>query len=244
MSSNISPDISIFIISWMGQHENAAVIANQLNDIKDQVSIIYSDPDPEYSLKVSCKSIKRSNELFFGDKFKACLDNCAGENLLLIHADCKCNNWINLIKKYDKAIKQLGNLGVWSPLVDFTKLDLKAVSLLSINNSYYEVCCQIDGQVLGLSKAIQNRMKLADYQFNIYGWGIGRMIACFALSINQLLIVDKSIQVEYPKTKGYCEPDARDQRDLFLRQLTVSEKIFSELIHSHMMILRVPNEIK
>ena len=186
MAINISPDIHIFIISWKGQHENATFIANQLNDISDQVSIVYSDPDPEYTLKTRYRLIRRSNDLFWGDKFKACLDSCESENLLIIHADCKYNNWVNLVNNYDKAIKEISNLGVWSPEINFTFFVPELISLFTIDNTDYEIVCYIDGIVFGFSKIIQNRMKLASYQDNKFGWCIDRMIACFALSINKL----------------------------------------------------------
>jgi len=233
VAKNISPDIHIFIISWEGQHENATLIANQLNDINDQVSIVYSDPDPEYTFQVRCKLIKRSNELFWGNKFKACLDNCESENLLIIHADCKCNTWFNLVNKYDEAIRKLSNLGVWSPQINFTSFVPKLVSLFAINNTDYEIVCYIDGIVFGFSKNIQKRMGLASYQDNKFGWSIDRMIACFALSINKLLIIDKSIQVEHPKNRGYDASDAKKQGDLFLEQLSTPEKIYNKLITSY-----------
>jgi hypothetical protein len=233
MAKIISPDIHIFIISWKGHHENATLIANQLNDINDQVSIVYSDPVPEYTFQVRCKLIKRSNELFWGDKFKACLDNCESENLLIIHADCKCNTWFSLVNKYDEAIRKISNLGVWSPQTNFTPFELKLVSLFAINNTDYEIVCFIDGIVFGFSKNIQNRMRLAIYQDNKFGWSIDRMIACFALSINKLLIIDKSIQVEHPKNTGYDASDAKKQEALFLEQLSTPEKIYNKLITSY-----------
>jgi hypothetical protein len=233
MTINISPDIHIFIISWKGQHENATFIANQFNDINNQVSIVYSDPDPEYAFSVGCKLIKRSNELFFGDKFKACLDNCESENLLIIHADCKCKNWVNLVNNYDKAIKEISNLGVWSPEINFTFFVPELISLFAINNTDLEIVCYIDGIVFGFSKTIQNRMILASYQDNKFGWCIDRMIACFALSINKLLIIDKSIQVEHPKNRGYEASNAKKQGDFFLEQLSNSEKIYNKLMQSY-----------
>jgi hypothetical protein len=234
MVINFSPDIHIFIISWKGHHKNATFIANQLNDINDQVSIVYSDPDPKYNFKASCKLIKRSNDLFWGDKFKACLDNCESENMLIIHADCKYNDWINLVIKYDKAIKKIPNLGVWSPKINYTFFSTELTSLFTVDNTNYEIVCYLDGIVFGLSKIIQNRMNLARYQDNKFGWGIDRMIACCALSMNKLLIIDKSIQVEHPKNSGYDRSDARKQHDFFLNgQLSNSEKVLNKLIQRY-----------
>ena len=234
MIINFSPDIHIFIISWKGHHKNATFIANQLNDINDQVSIVYSDPDPKYNFKASCKLIKRSNDLFWGDKFKACLDNCESENMLIIHADCKYNDWINLVIKYDKAIKKIPNLGVWSPKINYTFYSTELTSLFTVSNPDYEVVCYIDGIVFGFSKIIQNRMRLVSYQDNKFGYWIDRLIACFALSTNKLLITDKSIQVQHPKSKGYSASDAQKQGEVFLNeQFSPSEKVLNKLIQSY-----------
>jgi hypothetical protein len=233
MTSNISASVQIFIISWKGQHENAELIANQLNSINNQVSIVYSDPNPNFTFETKCRLIKRSNELFWGDKFKACLDHCDSENLLIIHADCECNNWLGLVNNYSKAIKEISNLGVWSPEINFTFFTTELTSLFLINTSSYEIVCYIDGIVFGISKLIQNRMKLANYQDNKFGWCIDRMFASFALSMNKLLIVDKSVKVNHPKLRGYESSEAKKQGNSFLEQLSTSEKIYDKLTQSY-----------
>ena len=79
----------IFIISWSGQHENAYFIAEQIFKKNKNLCIIYSDPDPEFVLDAPCRVVKRPNELFWADKFKACLDTAGSEGMLVIHADCQ-----------------------------------------------------------------------------------------------------------------------------------------------------------
>ena len=232
MTINISSDLHVFIISWEGQHENALNIANQLNDIRDMVSIVYSDPDDSFIFKADRKPIKRPNNLYWGDKFKACLDLCNHDNLLIIHGDCKSNGWIHVVESYDRAIKSINNLGVWAPLVDHTFFDLKKTSIAKFIDTNYEIVCYIEGIVFGFSRAIQNRMKLASYEKNIFGWGIDRMIACSALVNNQLLIVDKSIKIEHPKHKGYDAKSALEMGNLFIRQLSLLEFIQNILINS------------
>lgn len=241
---NISPNIHVFIISWQGHHENAAFIANQLLDIQDQVSIIFSDPDPLMSFDAKCRLIHRPNELFFGDKFKACLDNSIGDHLLIIHADCKTINWLNLVYSYHKAINQITNLGVWSPEVNYTFFGKEITSLYRFQNNDYEIVCYIDAIIFGISKSIQNRMKLADFRSNKFGWSIDRMIASHALSTNKLLVLDKSVQVQHSKSRGYDQIEAEKQGILFLRQLSMSEKIYDKLLQSYMTLNIIKKEKK
>lgn len=242
MLTNISPNIQIFIISWQGHHENAAFIANQLIDIQDQVSIVYSDPDPKKSYDVKCRQIQRSNELFFGDKFKACLDYSNSDHLLIIHADCKTTNWLNLVHSYNKAINQITNLGVWSPEINNTFFSKEITSLYAIQNTYYEIVCYVDAIIFGISKSIQNRMKLADFNHNKFGWSIDRMIAAYALSINQFLVLDKSIQIQHSKHRGYDGVEADKQGIYFLKQLSKAEKIHDKLLQSHMRLNHIKNK--
>jgi hypothetical protein len=75
-------------------------------------------------------------------------------------------------------------------------------------------------------------MHLINYQISKFGWGIDRIMACHALSINKFLIVDKSIQVEHPKGRGYSALEAREEAVEFLKQLTISEKIYARLVQS------------
>ena len=233
MNLKIKSDIHVCIVSWKGTHDNASFIANQLSSINDHVSIIYSDPNPEYSPKVSCRLIKRPNELFWSDKFKACLNASECEHLLVIHADCKYLNWLDLVCKYDEAIQKISNLGIWAPEVSFTPYSLDIISIYTINNTHYEIVCFIDALVFGFSKAIQSRMHLINYQNNKYGWGIDRIMACHALSINKFLIVDKSIQVEHPEVRGYSALEAKEEMIEFLMQLSLSERIYARLIQSY-----------
>jgi hypothetical protein len=233
MTINITSDLHVFIISWEGQHENALNIASQLNDISDKVSIVYSDPDDSFTFKADPRAVKRPNNLYWGDKFKTCLDLCNHDNLLIIHGDCISNHWGNVVEGYDKAIRNFNNLGVWSPIVDYTLFDLKKTSIARFIDTNYEIVCYIDGIVFGISKAIQNRMKRASYEQNKFGWAIDRMIACSALVNNELLIIDKSLKIEHPNKRGYDEKIAYEQENLFIRQLNLSEIIQNRLIHSY-----------
>lgn len=78
IDSGGGPSLHVMVISWPGQHENAVRIANELAGCAEHVSIVYSDPDPQLEPRAACELIRRPNHLFFGDKFKACVDFCRG----------------------------------------------------------------------------------------------------------------------------------------------------------------------
>ena len=66
--------IHTFVISWFGKHENADSIVKAVAQTSTYVSVIYSDPNIDVLPQFSCQAIRRPNDLFFGDKFRACLE--------------------------------------------------------------------------------------------------------------------------------------------------------------------------
>ena len=68
------PKLHIFIVSWAGQHNKAILIANHLDGIFDKLTIVYSDPNPDFEFNFNGHLIRRPDSLFWSDKFKTCLD--------------------------------------------------------------------------------------------------------------------------------------------------------------------------
>lgn len=58
-----------------------------------RTTIIYSDPDSELSLPASCETVRVSNDWFWGGKFKASLDVCEADLMLVIQGDVSCHDW-------------------------------------------------------------------------------------------------------------------------------------------------------
>lgn len=217
--------IQAYVISWSGQHENAIHIASKLNTVLNKVSIVYSDPDEDFVPNASCKLIKRSNELFWGDKFKACVDTCDAELLLIIRADCTCENWALLAKKCMIAFETNESIGVWAPKIENTPLNIVLTKVSEIKDTSLSVVTNTDGIVFCLSNPIKERMRKADYSNNIYGLGINSMFCAAAFVQNKLVVVDDSILVAHDPTSDYPNGNANRQKIDFLEQLSPTEKV-------------------
>ena len=130
----------LFIISWEGQHEKAISIAKSIFSATNQISIVYSDPNSDLTLDVDCQCIRRPNELFWGDKFKACLDVCNSDLMVVIHADCDCEDWSFLVHKCRSAMDQNPIIAVWAPLIDWTQWNIHRTRLYEIRYHFVYRC--------------------------------------------------------------------------------------------------------
>lgn len=226
--------MNVFIISWFGQHEKAALIAEKILLVCKKVSILYSDPDPDFVFVTSCKLIKRPNELFWEDKFKSCLDNAGNEGILVIHADCICEDWGGLVKRCFDINSNNNEIGVWSPHTTGSPYELNVSGILKINDSELILSARTDGIIFYLSPAIVNRMQQSTYGENKYGWGIAALFCAAAHVLNKLIIIDTSVKVLHPQGKrGYNENEAKLTRAKFLSQFSLQERIAYELLQSH-----------
>lgn len=225
--------LHVFVVSWAGQHDNAVAVADEVNNVADKVSIVYSDPDPARTLSSHADLIKRPNELFWGDKFRACLDACNADFMLVIHADCSCDDWAALVRKCRSALSKNPQVGVWTPLIDGTFLNIPRMQIVSIKPASLSIVAQTDAIVFALSSPVIARMKRADYSGNIYGWGIDDMAAAYAFSHNKLVVGDSSVGVTHPRSRGYSTRDAIAQKTEFLKQLTLAEVVQHRLLRSY-----------
>lgn len=217
----------IYIISWLGQHENAKRIAEELETSSHKVTIVYSDPDPGLGINAACDLIRRPNHLYWGDKFQACLQECkSGADILVIHADCECNDWLHLTKTCREAVNAWPMIGVWSPQIDYVPWDLGIVTIGPLTGTKMNVVVRTDGIVFYLAPSIVKRMKAANYRENIYGWGIEWMFVCAAYCNGMIAVIDTSIQVRHPRTDNtYPRAHAHQQLGAFMQQLTLPEEV-------------------
>ena len=219
----------IFIISWTGQHENAAHIARELLDLTSNISIVYSDTDPELEIDVPCRLIKRPNELYWGDKFKACLDACGDDPMLVIHADCTFVDWKALFRRNIEVVTKFPFVGVWAPKIDWVGWKIETHTIMPINKDLVAVG-RTDGIVFYLSPRIIKRMRHANYSKNVFGRGIEVMFVLAAYMRGMIAVIDKSIEVKHPQASGYSEKEAHVQFTEFLKQLDIREEIQRRLI--------------
>ncbi len=218
-------DIEVFVISWEGQHENAQLIARQMQLVLNKVNIVYSDPDPDFSLDIQCTKVKRSNALFWGDKFKTCIDMVSEKLLLIIHADCTFDDWPSLAKQCLDTFENHSKIAVWAPKIEGTPYDVRATTIAQIEQTSLNIVTNTDGIIFCLSEQIVERMKQADYSENIYGWGIDIMFSAHAMTIDKLVVVDSAVIVRHSTSTGYSKNLAYDQCNLFLQQLSSTERV-------------------
>lgn len=227
---------SIFVISWGGQHEKAISIAKSVASASDKTSIVYSDANPDLVLDVECDQIKRPNELFWGDKLKACLDACDSDLMLVIHADCDCEDWAELARKCRSAMSNNPIIGVWAPHIDWTQYNLGRTKIYDIKSTPFAVVAQSDAIVFCLSKNVIERLRRANYEQNSYGWGTDALAIAYAYSNGMIAVVDKTIHVKHPKSRSYSTEAAYAQCREFFRQFTMAESIQDALLRSFMKV--------
>lgn len=231
---------NVFVISWPGQHDNAASIAKEILPLTDKLSVIYSDPNPDFTPDIPCNLIRRPNDLYWEDKFKACLDATDKGPILVIQGDCRCENWEKLLKACVHANTSYKNIGVWAPHIIGTPYDLSVSKIFKIANSSLYVSALTDGIIFSLSEEILERMRNVKYGDNLFGWGIGALFCAAAHVMDKLVVIDESVDVFHPKGRGYNAASAKVQREKFLSQYTQRERIELELLQSHVRL----NEIK
>lgn len=224
--------IHVFIISWRDQHESAIAIAKSIDGTADRISIVYSDPNPDLTLEVDCQQIRRRNDGFWGDKFKACLDACDSDLMLVIHADCDCEDWPSLVRKCRATMSKNPIIGVWAPLVDYTQFNLRRAGLLEIRSTSLTVVAQTDAIVFCLPKRILSRLKQTNYEGNNYGWGIDAMAIACAYASGMIAVVDRSLPVRHPRSRGYPTQAALAQCAEFYKQFQLAEVIQDKLLRS------------
>jgi hypothetical protein len=233
--------IHTYIMSWFGKHDNAEKIVKAVTLTSDYVSVIYSDPDIHLSPKFSCPSTRRSNDLFFGDKFYACIASCDTDVTLVIHADCNCDYWSEVPEHCRRAFEEVPNIGVWAPVIDFTDWCLDRTEIDRIPNSSFSMVAQTDAIVFGLERRIVDRIRKAELGTNVYGWGIDLMYNYYTYSIGYVSVVDRSLSVQHPRSTEYDYDTAMTQLVEFLDQLTPAERTQSLLLRA---IVRLRDQIK
>lgn len=225
--------IHSFIISWEGKHANAETIAQAIKNQSDHTTIVYSDPKPDFLFDPSFESLRRPNDLMFGDKFQACLANCKSEILLLIHADCNCEQWSSIVKKCRDAFDEFPDINVWCPLIDFTSYNIKATEISKIADSNLSIAAATDAIVVAFRSSTIDKFSTCDLDKNLHGWGIDWILACHTYASNMIAVIDRSIHVHHEKTRDYSHEIAREEMIEFLDGLTQGEKTLYKLLKDY-----------
>ena len=158
------------------------------------------------------------------------MSSCDADILLLIHADCDCDNWSEIPERCRRAVEENPNIGVWTPLIEFTDWGLDRTEIKKIPNSSLSIVVQTDAVVFGLTRVIADRMRKANLRKNIYGWGTDFMFNYYTYSLGEISVVDRSLLVRHPLGSKYSGEVATAQLIEFLKQLTPAEKAQSALL--------------
>jgi hypothetical protein len=229
--------VGVFIISWRGQHDRAASVARSLEGQSERLTIIYSDPDPDLQPDVAVDVVKRPNDLYWADKFASCLNRSDCDIMLVIHADCSAADWPAIVRSCRAAMTANPQIAVWAPLIDGASYDLELVRLIPFSGTPLWLAADTDGIVFALNSKVVERMKQIDYSKNIYGWGISAMFCAAAFASKSLVVIDTSVKVTHPLTRGnlraYPEDQAWALRGEFLKQLRGWEVVQNALLWSH-----------
>lgn len=234
------PALQVFVISWKGLHGQACVIADALVQAGLAVVLVYSDPDDACQPETLAQTVRRSDDLFFGDKFQACLDHFSAQHMLLIHADCQCNDWAALAQRGLQVLSTMPRVWMWAPEIDYTGFGLERTRIMALASSDLVVAAHCDTIVFGIHQSVVKRLQTASLAENVYGWGVGWLAAAFAYAHQHCVVIDRSVQVKHPRARSYDSKLANTQRDRYLQQMSFEEKVQSSLLSSHMAL----NDVK
>jgi hypothetical protein len=224
---------SVFIISWSGKHDNAEHMARALSAFRDQLTIVYSDPDPNLSLNVDCRTIRRPNDKFFSDKFKACLDAATGDLFLLLHADCTCDDWAALVRRCIDWHRANPAIGIWAPFIAGSQWAFARTRILHLSGTTLSLVAQPDSICFSLTRPIIERLRRVDYSTNTFGWGIDWLMTCAALSRNLYVVVDEGVTVKHPQSTGYDREQANKGLQEFQSQFTIIELMLARVLSAY-----------
>lgn len=220
--------IHAFVISWQGWDAAAARIARELAPHVHVLTVIHSDPSGTAPPGSQGWEIV-PNSHFYGLKFRRSLDLLAGDVMLQVQADTTCDDWPLLVVAARHAFATHPALGVWAPDVNFTPMPTRLTALSPSNGPLRHVAI-VDGIVWALSAAVCGRLTALDYTRNNVGWGIDWAAAAFAHATGREVLVDTSIAVGHPMSRGYETEDALGQLEEFLEGLDDHERAMRALI--------------
>jgi len=149
-------DLSIYLISWPGVHDDARQILKKLNDYHSCVTVIYSETNDD-DVEFDVTSIKTSSNFLWEKKFHTVLNLCSTKVCLFIHSDCTCDDWSGLVDRCLESHSNYRDIGVWAPLISGTPFKLQRTSLgnshVGDENLISVVNC--DGIIFSLNEVVQ-----------------------------------------------------------------------------------------
>lgn len=237
MKSEIKKTCNVYIISWGNFHGQALEIARSLIGINGKVTIVYSDSDPGFLFSAidGISLIKRPEQEYFGLKFKACINDCDADLMMIIHADTNSPDWRKVYNRCYESMLKNNVIGIWTPYIEWNARRPAITNISRIGKTSFFLSAWTDTTVFCIRKETIQRMKELDYSVSNYGWGITPMLVAHVCTLSLVPVVDYSLKVTHPSKltqRGYSSDLAESQKKQFLKQLSAQEKIIHELMNA------------
>lgn len=235
-----SLSIHVGIISWEGRHSSASHIASELVDHVDNLTVIYSN-SAEETESGKGEWIKIDNANFFGPKFKALVDRVSEDVFLLIAADAEADNWADVVHSCSDAFAEQNGIGYWAPEVRVTPFSPEVV-VLSEGESMQVDCINLDTIVCAMSKEVYEHVRTYPIENNNFGWGVDFAASAAAMQKDLRIVMDRSIVVSHPPSRGYNDEEAQQQLNRMLTEIPSADRVAMKLIEIYCFKRRI--EIK
>jgi hypothetical protein len=177
--------------------------------------------------------VRRPNDKFFSDKFKACLDLTRGDLLLVLHADCTCDDWAALVQRCSDWHRVNPTIGIWAPHIIGSQWGLERTRILRMSGTTLSVVAQPDSICFSLTKPLIERLRRVDYSANTFGWGIDWLMTCAAMSRSLFVVVDEGVRVNHPPSTGYSRDEANKGLQEFQSQFTIMEVMLARVLSAY-----------
>jgi hypothetical protein len=238
------PTLHAFVISWPGQEDSAAGIAQQVRSAADHVTVIHSCRD-DLPLPDRPDWVQLPDAHFYGEKYRRSLALNQGEVMLHIHADAWCADWAALVQRCRQAYLQVPTLGVWGANTEFTPFHFDEVRIGAEGDHNLVPVAQTDSVVWSVSAPVMARLRHLDFSPIPLGWGIDWAAIAYCLAHGLLVVRDRQAVVQHPQGSGYDRLLASRQMVAFLAQLAPAERVALELAsgyvsHRRMLLGRAP----
>jgi len=208
-----------FIISWAKHHSHAEQIYRQIQSACDKVHVVFSDPSPESPFLPDIQSIRRPDNLMFGDKLAACLDAFSGDLFLLIHADCTCKDWHRVASLCLDDFCRFPHIGLWSPLVTNSLPALEFAEIAKLPNSSLSHVANTDCIVIAMRKEGVDTLRKCDLRSNVHGWW-GHVPALVELiDSGKIAVMNYAIRVSHATGRGYSSEQAGVEGFYYLKKM-------------------------
>jgi hypothetical protein len=224
-------ELHVFIISWRGQNEKAALIEDAVRPFAEHTTVIFSDHDDASSERLHWHFVP--DEYYYGMKRKTALDlhlQTPSAVLLEIQADNIAEDWTLIPLRAREVFTNHPDTGAWMPNVLELGWTRRKAQLGTETSDGLVPAMLLDPSCWAVHPIVVGLTREADYQNNKFGWGIGWLVALRALTNGMPIYWDANLQITQPKGAGYSHTDAREQARQYLSILKKRERFVKKQI--------------